>query len=287
MSEVDSGIEKETISFYPDKTNRNYKNIEINYTISGSTFKLQLPVFNEGTPEEFLHFIHEFEQAKGKLSYNSAQKLESGLEQLLQGNASNEWSTIKGKVVPGTTTLTSFNERIESFKRLYISDPSTINNQRNYLQRVRKNDWYTVPQFLDRLKHINMLLCQLPSASDSDCFNATELKQIFYNSMPIWWRTNFINSGQSLFSLSIESLQTYMVQQENQTDAHRRKARDGNKKNQNKQPFKLNRGKKPLSKFNNNHKDQSKDIKKEKLANEDDCPIHGSSHKWGQCHQNQ
>ena len=60
MSEVDSGIEKETISFYPDKTNRNYKNIEIKYTISGSTFKLQLPVFNEVTPEEFLHFIHEF-----------------------------------------------------------------------------------------------------------------------------------------------------------------------------------------------------------------------------------
>ena len=105
--------------------------------------------------------------------------------------------------------------------------------------------------------------------------------------MPIRWRTNFINSGQSLHSSSIESLRTYMVQQENQTDAHRHKARDGNKKIQNKQPFKFNRGKKPSSKFNNNHKGQSKDIKKKKLANEDDCPIHGSSHKWGQCHQNQ
>ena len=27
--------------------------------------------------------------------------------------------------------------------------------------------------------------------------------------------------------------------------------------------------------------------KKRKLDNEDDCPIHGASNKWGQCHQNQ
>ena len=221
------------------------------------------------------------------MGYNSGQKLESGLKQLLQGNARNKWNTIKGTVLPGITTLTSFNDRIESFKRLYISDPSAIDNQQNYLQWVQENDRYTVPQFLDRLKHINMILYQFPSATDSDCFNATELKQIFYNSMPIRWRTNFINSGQSLHSLSIESLRTYMVQQENQTDAHRCKARGGNKKTQNKQPFKFNRGKKPLSKFNNNHNGQAKDIKKKKLANEDDCPIHDSSHKLRQCHQNQ
>ena len=152
--------------------------------MSGSTFKLQLPVFNEGTPEEFLHFIHEFEQAKGKLGYNSGQNLESGLEQLLQRNAINKWSTIKGTILPGITTLAAFNERIESYKRLYISDPPAIDNQQNYLQRVRKNDHYTVPQFFDRLKHINMILRQFPAASDSDCFNANELKRIFYNSMP-------------------------------------------------------------------------------------------------------
>ena len=140
MSKADSGIEKETIFFYPEKSDRNFKNIEIKYTMPGSTFKLQLPVFNEGRPKEFLHFIHEFEQAKGKLGYNSGQKLESGLEQLLQGNTRNEWSTTKGTILLGTTTLAAFNDRIESYKRLYISDPSAIDNQRNYLQRVWEND---------------------------------------------------------------------------------------------------------------------------------------------------
>lgn len=26
---------------------------------------------------------------------------------------------------------------------------------------------------------------------------------------------------------------------------------------------------------------------KEKLSNDENCPIHGGTHKWGQCHQNQ
>ena len=158
MNESDSGIEKEIISFYPDKEKKHPKTIEIKYTISGSTFKLQLPVFNEGSAEEFLHFIHEFLEAKSKLGYNTVQKLESGLEQVLQGNARQEWTTIKGTISPGTSTVAAFHQRIDSFKKLYVSDPSAIDNQRNYIQRVRKHDRFTVPQFLDRLKHLNMLL---------------------------------------------------------------------------------------------------------------------------------
>ena len=104
--------------------------------------------------------------------------------------------------------------------------------------------------------------------------------------MPTQWRTNFINSGQNLHSTLIESLCTYMVQQESQTDVHRRKSRDGNKKTQNKQPFKANRGKKPSSKFINNSKGQAKDSKKKKLPMRTTAPIYGSNHKWGQCHQN-
>ena len=51
MNKSDSRIEKEIISFYPDKDRKGFKTIEIKYTLSGSNFKLQLPVFNEGTAE--------------------------------------------------------------------------------------------------------------------------------------------------------------------------------------------------------------------------------------------
>ena len=184
----------------------------------------------------------------------------------------------------------SFNEWIESYKKIYIPDLSAIDNQRSYLNRVHKNDKMTVLQFLERLKHINMLIAQFPGTTVADSFTPTEIKRIFYHSMPTRWRTNFINSGQSLQTTNVETLHTYMVQQESQTDAHRRKSRDSNG---NKKPSKIpfNRFNRNSNKGNKKHTSsnvkQGKDQKNKKLTNDDDCPIHGSSHKWGQFHQNQ
>ena len=59
------------------------------------------------------------------------------------------------------------------------------------MERVRKDGKYTVPQFLDWLKHINMLLSQFPSETDSNCFTPTEIKKIFYCFMPTLWYKNF------------------------------------------------------------------------------------------------
>ena len=290
MSEIDTGVEKESISFESPQDLSTMKTMEIKFSLSGTNFKTQLPIFREGNAEEFLNFINEFNQAKTKLGYTNHLKLESGFEQLLLGNARNEWITIKNTILPQAQTVAAFNERIEAFKKLYISAPSAIDNQKNYLQRIKKNDKFTVPLFLDRLKHINMLLSQFPNGTIDDCFSNEEIKKIFYHSMPIRWRTNFINSGQSLAETDLDTLRTYMVQQEIQTDAHRKKTRELNKAKQ-QSGKSSNHGTNPKSRFfkrqasqkdNNGNKD-----KKRKLDNEDDCPIHGSSHKWGQCHQNQ
>ena len=83
MCELDTGIEQETIPLYQTKSDKDFKPLKIKSTLSNSVFKLQLGIFKEGTPDEFLHFIHEFTQAKSNLGFNSSQKLESGLEQLL------------------------------------------------------------------------------------------------------------------------------------------------------------------------------------------------------------
>ena len=134
-----------------------------------------------------------------------------------------------------------------------------------------------------------MLLSQFPGASQADCFTPNEIKKIFYHSMPVRWRTNFINSGQNLQSTTLDNLRTYMVQQEMQTNAHRQKSRENNKE---KQKGKSNHTSSSRSRHFKRSSNQSKDSnsskeKKRKLNNDDDCPIHGSSHKWGQCHQNQ
>ena len=106
--------------------------------------------------------------------------------------------------------------------------------------------------------------------------------------MPLCWCTNFINSGQSLQETDRNSLRTYMVQQEIQTDAYRKKSRDQNKsKQQTKNPNANASSNNRFSKRQSSKKEGSNNNeKKRKLDNEDDCPIHGASHKWGMCHQN-
>ena len=90
MSETDAGIEKESIPFGPPLDLSSVKTLEIKFSLSGTTFKAQLPIFREGAPEEFLNFLYEFSQAKTKLGYTTHVKLESGFEQLLLGNVRNE-----------------------------------------------------------------------------------------------------------------------------------------------------------------------------------------------------
>lgn len=293
MNEADTGIEKETISFGTTET-KSQKTLEVKYTIADSSFKTQLPTFKDGSAEDLLHFIYEFKQAQAKLGYNTYQKLESGIEQLLKGTARNEWNTIKQTVQPNTNTVITFTRRVESLKSIYIPDPAAVENQKTYLHRIRKTDKFTVPQFLDRMKHINMLISQFPGATERDCFTPDEIKRLFHHAMPTRWRTNFLNSGQSLMTTNMEVLRTYMVQQEQQTDAHRKKTRDVNRKSQNQGNNNNNNDKQNSRKsFKHNKRNSSskassnRDSKKQKLDNNDDCPIHGSTHKWGQCHQNQ
>ena len=104
------------------------------------------------------------------------------------------------------------------------------------------------------MKHINLLIGQFPNSNASNCFSNKELKRLFYFAMPLRWRTNFINSGQSLHNSSIKTLKTYMVHQEHQTDAHRKKNKETNKQkggnNNNNNSRKSNGGNRQNSRHN-------------------------------------
>ena len=96
------GIKKETISFLPSEENKKTSHIEVKYTISRSGFKTELSIFKGGLAKELLQFLNKFNNAKSKLGYTNCQKLEIGIEQLLQEIAQDEWSRIKVTVQSGT-----------------------------------------------------------------------------------------------------------------------------------------------------------------------------------------
>ena len=56
----DQGIEKEAISFIPSEEIKNPSYLEVKYTIAGSGFKTQLPIFKGGSAKELLRFLNEF-----------------------------------------------------------------------------------------------------------------------------------------------------------------------------------------------------------------------------------
>ena len=136
----DHGIEKEAIPFIPSDEIKKTSYIEVKYTISGPGFKTQLPIFKGGSAKELLRFLNEFQGTRAKLGYTNYQKLESGIEQLLQGTAKDKWSTIKGTVEPNINIIATFNLRIEPFKKIYIPEPTAVENQKSYLLCIRKNN---------------------------------------------------------------------------------------------------------------------------------------------------
>ena len=157
--------------------------------------------------------------------HTNNQKMESKIEQFLQGTDKDEWTIIGGTVQTGTNALQLFESCIEAFRTICILEPAAIDNQKSFLQRtVQKNDKLSVLHFLDRLKQINLLvLAHFLNSTQQKCYTNEEIKRVFYFTMPMCWQTNFINSGHSLHNSTMGGLRTYMVHQEHQTNTHRKK----------------------------------------------------------------
>ena len=127
------------------------------------------------------------------------------------------------------------------------------------------------------MKQINLQIGQFPNSNSSHCFAEEELKRLFYFAMPMCWRTNFINSGQSLHNSSIKTLKTYTVHQEHQTDAHQKRNKETNKSKMNNKNKRYNGGSRRNSRNNssfdqppsrNNNNPQSNKNKRKRLSND-------------------
>ena len=105
------------------------------------------------------------------------------------------------------------------------------------------------------------------------------------------WQTKFINRGQSLHATTVEILKTYMVHQEQLTDAHYKKNSRDNSRKQVGQGQNSNwwHHTNNTSNPSRNSQTLNSDNKKKRkwLLKDDNCPIHVTIHKCGQCHQNQ
>ena len=281
------------IPLTPDYKKKDVKHITIKYEIDELSFKAQVPLFENGTAEEFLTFLIEFKDASSKIGYNTGPKRHSGFEQLLNGTSLDEWNTLKRTIQPGSVSIAAFQARIEQLKMNHIPDPSCIEVQKTYMRAIRKPRELTIAQFVDRVKYMNILLSEMPGASASSPFSEGEIKDILYQSVIKRWRSNFINSGRNIHEATLDELKVYLTQQEQQTDlynAEKKHKNQGNRKKDSEGKFRSNsnfsKGNGKRKHHSNGSNDKSSN-KKGRLNNDDPCPLHNGKHKWGQCYQNQ
>ena len=198
--------EKETIPLLREYDSSTLAVTKIEYVSNRTHFKAYLPRYSSGTPEEFLSFLQELKENAVKIDYNTWDKEEKGMEQLLSGQAQRDWSTQKQLIQPGIQDEQAYRARILAWKQSIITDPSAIENQKTYMLQMKKFDKFTVPQYWDRISHMNLLIQQFPNATAADSFSHRELKRIFFTSMPARWKTNFINAGLDQHNSSVEEI---------------------------------------------------------------------------------
>ena len=111
---------------------------------------------------------------------------------------------------------------------------SAINarNEWNTIKNTVSPNSQTVASFNENISAFKKIYVPDPSAID-----VQRNYLIFYHSMQLRWRTNFVNSSQNVQQVSTKVLCTYMVQQEAQIDTHRKRVCESNKKQQQKTPF--------------------------------------------------
>ena len=104
-----------------------------------------------------------------------------------------------------------------------------MENQKDYMRLIKKNDSLDVTNFLNRLEYMNISITAFPDASEEDKFDDEELKMLFYKAMPARWRTNFISAAQDPHESELEFIRNYMAEQGVLTNEYRKKNQKNNK----------------------------------------------------------
>ena len=138
-----------------------------------------------GSVEEFLIFIRDFEDECEKLKYESVQQKTDFLKMHLQGLSLFRWKRICDMVVveKGKEGI-AWKKRLDEFKKAVIVREKARSYQRKHLRGIRKTEKITVTEFCNRLLHINYLLPYFPEGNKGDSIDDEELRHIFFRAMP-------------------------------------------------------------------------------------------------------
>jgi hypothetical protein len=186
----------------------------------------------------------------------------------------------------------------------FIAVHSTSSDHHEWLQSLQtetKPREMGVQKFWYRLIDINKQIEWLPGFEP--VLTDDQIKQAFYNAMPVTWRDRYVHSGKVFQESKMAEVAQYFRSQENNANQkqqennkfQKRSHHDGHCHQNGKSKY----GKNNPSKTNNGKDQKSNDQDKEKkvsfnsstkrsrISDDAPCPIHpGAGHKWSQCRSN-
>ena len=125
------------------------------------------------------------------------------------------------------------NETVTNFQLVHnkliaeLVHPTDLADQRHYLETSKKPYKLNCAALSARLEMINKMMSLFPGLGGNPPMQAVDIKNLYYQMMPLEWQRAFLNSGQVITDpmYTLLSLQRFMTLQEeqNQADVARRR----------------------------------------------------------------
>ena len=150
----------------------------------------------------------------------------------------------------------------------------TLQDQLNYINHIFKPRHTKPSVFKNQLLRLNNQILLIPEAEETDKFDDSRIKSIYFSAMPSHWKKEFRKHGNKLSTQSIDELAQYFdIYHNDSTNTRHTHSHSNNNNNNN------NNNQRNNKHYNNN---DSKSTTPQRPKPDDICPIHGG-HKWHFC----
>ena len=186
------------------------------------------------------------------------------------------WQQILVDFPPADTSVEAFDQLLRHFIAAH-ADEEDRQELANQLRAIHRPRWLSstnyMYQFRERCSYIEWLPGTTPALTDD------EMKAAFFNGFPESWKRDWNKSKGTLTNYTLVEISRFM----------RRLERDATHvalQNEIKQKEEARQKRKRNNTDDHNRSSRVRTTQQKKVMNSDPCPVHGGTHKWGECKAN-
>ena len=248
------------------------------------TIDRYFPIFDTGTPEEWILWLRNWETIHKGLNLTTAASWVGMIRQLLAGDALRVFdATLSGY---HSVSMLRVKFALKEIAEKEVFPKKALVRQKRFLRYgVRKTLEWTVRRFSARLHELNSMLAQFPGADSTSVLDDDELKESLVRAMPNLWK-KCLARDHELDEMSWDEAVAVLERMEFADDMYGEQiAGNGNKRGRNADSSRNGEQQKPDSKLEKGQNRKRKGGNSQGSTNGEGCPLHGPNcgHSQGDC----